>query len=333
MAQRTLLRPPSILPPSVPNKSAQTFADLLHILKGYEVEIRNDDHRTDLLRDARYFHLKGLEQRLIPHEITYNLARQRSEILIRLEDIRQSGISFLGDGTTSQSSAAPSPATSSSNSSSGSTAPGWICYQRPYVDQESHALIVEIGSTESVTLSIAPASGSNARIGRVAFYGQTLARITSLFSVIASKMNLPNIHPLGSSMMDRGVRAASLPASPAGVVMGEERVKVRIGPDADIVINGRKWLQGGVDSEDEDTAMEADQTPRPGIIKRKSIDPNTQDGIELVLRRSQWRVRIQPIVTGSQAGKGGVEAIFGAVKIDGFSHERARNAGRAFLNG
>ncbi|TKA55084.1 hypothetical protein B0A55_12465, partial [Friedmanniomyces simplex] len=105
--QRTLLRPPSILPPSVPNRSARTFADLLHILKGYPVEVRSENHRTELLRDARYFHLKGLEQRLIPHTISYNLARKQSEILVRLEDIRQSGVSFVSD------TAASSPATAS----------------------------------------------------------------------------------------------------------------------------------------------------------------------------------------------------------------------------
>ena len=89
LTQRTLLRPPSILPPSVPNRSAKTFADLLHFLKGYPVEVRGDEHRTELLRDARYFHLKGLEQRLIPHHISYNLARKTTEILVRLEDLRQ----------------------------------------------------------------------------------------------------------------------------------------------------------------------------------------------------------------------------------------------------
>jgi hypothetical protein len=95
--RNALLRPPSISPPSAPNRDGGTFAELIRILQGYAPEIRNDAHRSQLLRDARYFHLKGLEQRLIPCEISYNLKRQQSEILLRLEDIRQSGVSFSAD--------------------------------------------------------------------------------------------------------------------------------------------------------------------------------------------------------------------------------------------
>ena len=92
-----LLRPPSISPPSVPNKSGETFAELLRMMQGYEVEIRGEEHRANLLRDARYYHFKGLEQKLVPCEMSYNLKRGQNEILMRLEDIRQSGISFLAD--------------------------------------------------------------------------------------------------------------------------------------------------------------------------------------------------------------------------------------------
>ena len=56
-----LLRPPSIMPPSVPLRSAETFAEILHLLRGYPVTIRDETHRAELLRDARYFNFKGLE--------------------------------------------------------------------------------------------------------------------------------------------------------------------------------------------------------------------------------------------------------------------------------
>ena len=212
LSQRTLLRPPSILPPSVPNRSAKTFADLLHILKGYPVEIRSEEHRQELLRDTRYFHLKGLEQRLIPHEISYNLARSWSEILIRLEDIRQSGISFVADGTP-----APLPATSpESSTSSTPTGPGWVYYPET------------LRRLRGGTLSLLRSTGMRLRSSRLTqahrlllqesaeqpFHKQTLARITSLFSVIANKMNLPVTQPLGLMMMERGAGVASLPVSP-----------------------------------------------------------------------------------------------------------------------
>src|SRR5688572_12183971 len=80
-----LLRPPSIVAPSVPNRDADIFADLLRLLRGYPVRIRNEDHRQDLLRDARYFHFKGLEQKIIAHHISHNLARGKEEIVLRIE--------------------------------------------------------------------------------------------------------------------------------------------------------------------------------------------------------------------------------------------------------
>ncbi|PHH85532.1 hypothetical protein CDD83_285 [Cordyceps sp. RAO-2017] len=88
-----VIRPPAILPPSVPNRSADTFADLLRLLRGYPVEIRDEVHRQELLRDARYFHFKGLEQQLIPHAISYNPLRRRDEIVLRLENVQKSGVS------------------------------------------------------------------------------------------------------------------------------------------------------------------------------------------------------------------------------------------------
>ncbi|KAK0798620.1 hypothetical protein LTR91_017859 [Friedmanniomyces endolithicus] len=325
--QRTLLRPPSILPPSVPNRSAKTFADLLHLLKGYPVELRSEEHRTELLRDVRYFHLKGLEQRLIPHTISYNLARKQSEILVRLEDIRQSGVSFVSDG------AASSPASVSPGDSSASTpiGPGWVFYQRPYVDSEAASLIVEIGSGEFTMLSIAPGAGSSAaRFGRATFHRQTLSRITSLLSVIANKMNLPVTQPLGLMMLERGAGVAGLPGNSG---LSDERVKVRIGPDAEVVVDGKRWPgveDDEADSEASSMNIDSTGTPRAGGKRRRGGDED-EEGEEWIVRNAQWRVRVQPMQGAAQAGKSSMEVILGAVKIDAYSTERGRNAARGFL--
>lgn len=332
LSQRTLLRPPSILPPSVPNRSAKTFADLLHILKGYPVEIRSEEHRTELLRDARYFHLKGLEQRLIPHQISYNLARQGSEILVRLEDIRQSGVSFVVDGAAS-SSAGASPA--SSVASSTAAGPGWVYYQRPYVDPEAYSLIIEISGEESTFLTVTPGRASApARVGRATFHRQALSRITSLFSVIANKMNLPVTQPLGLMMMERGAGMASLPVSPGNTGMSEERVKVRIGADADVTVDGMKWVVGeDEDDDDEGSAIDLDasESSRSQRKRRRVGEEEIAEGEDWVVKKAQWRLRVQPMQQGAQAGRSGMEVILGAVKIEAFGSERARNATRGFL--
>ncbi|KAK0912480.1 hypothetical protein LTR02_002864 [Friedmanniomyces endolithicus] len=301
--QRTLLRPPSILPPSVPNRSAKTFADLLHLLKGYPVEIRSEDHRTELLRDVRYFHLKGLEQRLIPHTISYNLARKQSEILVRLEDIRQSGVSFVSDG------AAASPASVSPGDSSASTpiGPGWVFYQRP----ARRWVLCGTVRTRDVPSTNAVADHE-------------------LLSVIANKMNLPVTQPLGLMMLERGAGVTGLPGNSGP---SDERVKVRIGPDAEVTVDGKRWPGGEDDEADsEASSMNIDSTgtPRAGG-KRRRVGDEDEEGEEWIVRNAQWRVRVQPMQGAAQAGRSSMEVILGAVKIDAYSTERGRNAARGFL--
>lgn len=331
LSQKSLLRPPSILPPCIPNRSARTFADLLHILKGYPIEIRNEEHRQELLRDARYFHLKGLEQRLIPHTISYNLARKGSEIVIRLEDIRQSGVSFVADRTSTGTSPTGTGGVSPlSNVSSTPTGPGWVFYQRPFVDANAHNLIVEIGG-EDIYLSLhAASSKSKARFGRATFHRTALSRITSLFSVVASKMNLPVTQPLGLMMMERGAGVASLPVSPGNTGMSDERVKVRIGSDADVVVDGQKWfLNGNADGNDED-AMDVESCERERRQQERGED-EPLDAEEWVVKKAQFRLRVQPLQGVMQAGKSTMEVILGAVKIQAFGSERGRNESRGFL--
>ncbi|EEQ89570.1 uncharacterized protein BDCG_04690 [Blastomyces dermatitidis ER-3] len=210
-----LLRPPAVTPPVVINRSADVFSELLHMLKGYPIHIRNEEHRAELLRDCRYFHLRGLEQKLIPHAISYNLLRQKSEIVIRLEDIRQSGVQFVSD---------VSPA---DRAASG----GWVHYSRPFVDDASHELIVEIGD-ENTFIDL--------NSMRADFVGLAKARVSSLFQVIANKMNLPTIAPLGLLMKSGGF--SKQPPSPGHTPLSEDQVKIRIDSDADIVLDGELYV-------------------------------------------------------------------------------------------
>jgi hypothetical protein len=164
-----LLRPPAIIPPSVPNRSADVFDELLHLLRGYPLHIRNEDHRAALLRDCRYFHLRGLEQKLIPYQITTNPFSQRSEIVIRLEDVRPSGIQSAQDVA---SGTVP--------------AEGMVTYKRPFVDEDAADLVVEIGDESSVI---------HRESMRADFIGLTKKRIASLVQTVGKKMNLPDSHP------------------------------------------------------------------------------------------------------------------------------------------
>jgi hypothetical protein len=310
-----------------------------------------------LLRDARYFHLKGLEQRLIPCEISYNLKRQQSEILLRLEDIRQSGITFSPDriptdsesGSTSSGpsigvsptpSKAASPAPSSSSTLSIPRA-GYVSYARPYTDDHAQTkmLILEISSAETTTLyfpqSAHSATSSTSELNlRATFHNATLARITSLFSVIASKMGLPVTQPLGLMYLQSGGGVAAQPVSPANSGVSERRVRVRIDADCALEINGTpaelsihhetgmlgirksqgaaEWLWGGAKTERD---LRADEE---------------KGEIEWIVKRAHWRLRVEPVESEAEARK--MQVVLCGVKIEAFSVERTRNRERGFLS-
>jgi hypothetical protein len=314
---QSLLRPPSILPPSVPNRDGDIFADLLRILQGYDVNVRDEAHRRELLRDARYFHLKGVEQKLLPYSISYNQFRDKTEITMRLEDLRQSGVSVTSDpdspSTTRDALSASKPATphSTYGGTDGPGPAGWVSYQRPFVDEEAYELIVETSDAESTLVDVSSM--------RATFHGRTKARITSLFQVIANKMNLPATMPLGLMMMQSGGGVAAQPVSPANSGVSGDRVRVRMGVDASVELDGEVLEWEEVDG-DED---EVDEDELPKIKGEKGeITPN-----DWVVRKALWRLRVE-----SAEDTGRTEVVMCVVKMEAYSDERARNANRGFLS-
>jgi hypothetical protein len=333
-----LLRPPSIVPPSVPHRSADTFAELLHLLRGYPVSIRNEEHRASLLRDCRYFNFKGLEQRLIPHSISFNQARQREEIVLRIRDILKSGITVATEPTPTDHLA------------------GWVNYARPFVDDRSYELVLEIGE-ECTRLQFGPGSV------RAEFFREVRTRVAKLFEVIATKLNLPpTTQPLGLLMAKGG--ASSQPPTPGNTPLSEDLVRVILDPEASIMLDGRPWVSDeeypnyysatgpGVSSGSgnmsapssagglgggQDSPMSS-STPLPLGRKRRRVDSHGfgasgSTGVsgydEWIVRSGQWRLRIQ----GAKNGKAAVECVLVAVKLDAMSSEQSRNAQRSFLGG
>ncbi len=332
-----LLRPPSIKPTNIPDHSADVFADLLHMLRGYPLHIRDKHHRADLIRDARYYHFRGLEQKVIYHDISYNVERQTSEIIIRIEDLKQSGISFVGDASPSDR----------------SPLGGWVNYSRPFVDETSYELIVEIGE-ECTKIDL--------RSMRAEFFGDVKARISSLFQVVANKMNLPTNQPLGLMMSSGG--AAAQPVSPGNTPLSEERVKIRIDQDAHLILDGEEHdieaLENDIDVQDPTSlsterpfipssasltpfmpwpaTTQPNQNPTisrppstcPPPRKRKRLGTLDEFG-EWIIKKGQWRLRVQPRLDTGKREEGRMEIVMVAVKLDAFSGQRGRNAGRGFL--
>ena len=347
----------------MPSRNGEVFGELIQLLQGYNVEIRSDAHRAKLLRDARYFHLKGLEQKLIPYEISYNLNRQQSEILVRLEDIRQSGVSFNPDKFASDSESesvsgaqstgfspnglsAASPAPSTASSSAVFRA-GYVSYARPYTDDHanSNVLVLEISTGETTSLYLprcgpraSPSGSLNVNL-RATFYNSTLARVTSLFSVVASKMGLPATQPLGLMYLQSGGGVAAQPVSPANSGVSERRVRVRLDTDCALEIDGAaaelgmdgetgcigirrigrerdEWVWGGSKVGDDDASH------------LRAYDQEAE--VEWTVKRAHWRIRVEPTESDGE-GSRRMQVILCGVKLEAFTVERTRNSARGFL--
>ena len=298
-----LIRPPSILPPAVPKRDADTFAELLQMLQGYPVHIRDGAHRQKLLRDARYFHFKGLEQRLIPHSITYNQIRGRSEIALRLENVQKSGVSVsriqqVDEGIS-----------------------GWVDYSRPHVEDEPAELVLEIaGENTKIHFTDGP---------RAEFFNDTSARVAKLFEVIATKLNLSiTTQSLGLFTADGGEASSQLP-SPGNTPLNKDWVRVSLQPESAIVLDGKEITYDHINH-----VTSADSPDTTGSRKRRrgpdgDVLPASDSTSEpWTVRTGQWRLQIRPV----EAGKSDVECVLVAVKIDAVTSELARSMSRGFLS-
>lgn len=320
--RQTLLRPPSILPPSVPNRSADVFADLLRLLQGYDVKIRDADHRAELLRDARYFHLRGVEQKLLPYEMLRNVLSGRSEIVIRIEDVRPSGVGLLVDKRSRSWESAPQ-GTSSMSIANTAEPPnclpmGRITYKRPYIDDSARDLILDISPSDDTTLNLASMQAS--------FGGPIKLRVASLFTHIATRLNLHIMVPRGLTVPTTGDDTAAQPGSSTNSDPSPFKVKIRVDRDASVTLDGVVVEWDGRDGQMSDGDLPA-AMPR---IRKWMVDRTLNKETEWLIQRAQWRLRIEPVAE-SHSGGNQVELVLCAVKLEGFTSMMFRNQSRGFL--
>ncbi|KAL6236843.1 hypothetical protein BDW75DRAFT_103319 [Aspergillus navahoensis] len=291
--RRGLLRPPAIVPPSVPNRSGDVFAQLIHLLQGYPLHIDSEVQRAELLRDCRYFHLRGLEQKLIPHHISFNPLRRHSEIVIRLEDVRRSGIQVK----------------TSSPESSSSITDMTVRYARPFADDSPHDLILEIGD-ESTIIDLATM--------RPTFLNSTQARVSSLLQVIRDRKI--------------SQEQSSSAAATAAAAVTAYSIRVQIDDETDLTIDGVQQVHNHQYHIPDPASAEPTPKRRRVEVEGSEAESQyeEQDGSNSgswVVRNGQWRISIRP---RRNAG-GGVEFVLVGVKLDVYTRERVRNRKQAFL--
>lgn len=91
ITSKSMIRPPPQRPVTASNRSPALFADLLEVLSGNDCVIKDDLHRSQLVRECKYYRFKELEQRLLKHKLINN-PYIGPEILMNLFDLQLRGI-------------------------------------------------------------------------------------------------------------------------------------------------------------------------------------------------------------------------------------------------
>ncbi|KAK9478911.1 hypothetical protein V1514DRAFT_279500 [Lipomyces japonicus] len=128
-----LLRPPSVAPPSVPLHSDVLFGQLIELLKGTPLKFDSPEHRDQLIKECRYYHFRGLEQKIIPANLSFNSLTGQSEITVRIQDVKPQGVGTRVTDTTSVENTTR-----------------LLTYKRPFVDKDFRDLVLQVSSDEAV---------------------------------------------------------------------------------------------------------------------------------------------------------------------------------------
>ncbi|ORE03790.1 hypothetical protein BCV72DRAFT_264358 [Rhizopus microsporus var. microsporus] len=73
------------------DKNPDLFQDLIQMLRGYQVEIKNDVHRENLIRDSQYYAFKHITERLQIKKLN------EQEVLILLKDLKIKELTTMGN--------------------------------------------------------------------------------------------------------------------------------------------------------------------------------------------------------------------------------------------
>lgn len=121
-----LTRPPPQRATFQANRSPILFSDVLELLWGNYLVIRDTEHRELLTKECRYYRFLQLEQIILSHKILRDPFMQKEEILLGLNSIVQGGLTNLSTGFTDERP---------------------ILYARPYIKNEpQRPLLVQIDS-------------------------------------------------------------------------------------------------------------------------------------------------------------------------------------------
>ena len=205
---------------------------------------------------------------------------------------------------------------------------GYVGYKRPFVDEETRELVLEVGDEGTKLWHSFEGMGMGMGMEvELEFLEDTKARMKRLFEVIASKLESQHV----ASPQGQGNMASS---------KDKDLVKCRVGSSASVMLDGQEWTQPTSSTPEvnhplvsgqSSTILHDKQESQPPTKRRRVDDSSTPSTHNDESTRPSWIIRTGLWRIGIRNGSEGLECVLEAVKIDAFSGERGRNARRRFL--
>lgn len=274
-------------------------------MEGYEIDVKDDTHRHNLLKDARFYNLRHLSESLTPTHLSTNPYRGNArELLLSLSDFRASNcrIGWVENA-----------------------AFGWMEYKRAHdVDKEYSDLVVQVDDDGSVV-----GGGKILLVNRSGLRG-----MKALKEAAEGRKSEVMSGPSGLELVLR----VEVPGECYCVVDGVERSAESLfestsGPS----VAPENGETPGVKKRKLDGTEETQATP----LNSSAIPPAPKIPKAFALKRSMWRVKVKGQSVEAPAGASNAAAqqaaagrramILVAVKLEAWSREREYAKGLAWL--
>ena len=311
------LRPPYMIPPKL-SRSSTSFSEILNCttltinlymlmldMEGYEIDVKNDVHRRNLIKDARFYNLRRLSELLIPTQTYHNPFRgNASEILLSINDFRPSNCRIVWpEGRPF----------------------GWLEYQRAHdIDPEPRDLVVQIDDD-----GIVVGGGKILLIAR-----QAIKAIITLKETAESRKSEGHPNILLAGREEIAVRI-EIPSECHCVFDGEEQSPTIFESNPD-PISTTSVSGNGDETSPAQKRRRISEADSAGVAIPTGGGENTKPpglGVHL-LKRSIWRVKVKgtppPPSTTGKAGQPPAQTVAGgrrtmvlvAVKLEGWTREK-----------
>jgi len=266
-------------------------------MQGYEIDIRNDTHRRNLIKDSRFYNLRHLTETLVPAKLYHNPFRgNAAELLLNVNDFRASN-SRVGwvEGQPY----------------------GWMEYKRAHeIDKEPRDLVIQIEDDGIVV------GGSKILL----INRQAVKPLTTLKECAEGRKTEPHFGPLNGGKEELAVRI-DIPDECFCQLDGVER-EHGVLP----VLQATSSPAIAPENGEESPVAKKRKMSESGSVA--SLAPSAQIPQVWILKRSLWRIKIRgqppppPALGGStqlttqSIGGGKRTMILVGVKLEGWTREK-----------